>query len=61
MLAEAEDSGDGVEQVRTALELWVYYEAALALAHCLTNWSKQIEKQRRRFGCHVLTNVTKTR
>jgi uncharacterized protein (TIGR00730 family) len=48
-LAEAEKSGDGVEKARMALELSAYYEAARALAHRLTNWSKQIEKQQHRF------------
>jgi uncharacterized protein (TIGR00730 family) len=48
-LAEAEKSGDGVEKARTALELSAYYEAARELAHRLTDWSKQIEKQEHRF------------
>jgi uncharacterized protein (TIGR00730 family) len=48
-LAEAERSGSGVEKARTAVELAVYYEAARELAHRLTNWSKTLDREERRF------------
>ena len=48
-LAEAEKTGKGIDAARTALELSVYYEAARELAHRLTNWSKQLDHNERRF------------
>jgi uncharacterized protein (TIGR00730 family) len=48
-LDEAERAGQGVEQARVALELSVYYEAARELAHRLTNWSKKLDRENRRF------------
>ncbi|MGO8921102.1 MAG: LOG family protein [Stellaceae bacterium] len=48
-LAEAERSGSGVEKARTAVELSTYYEAARELARRLTNWSKKLDREGRRF------------
>ena len=48
-LAEAEKSGDGIAAARTALELSSYYEAARELAHRLTDWSKNLGHEERRF------------
>lgn len=48
-LREAE-AGDGdVDTARRDLEMSRYYEAARELAHRLTNWSKQLEDEERRF------------
>ena len=48
-LAEAERTGTGVAAARTAAELSVYYEAARELAHRLTDWSKNLDHEERRF------------
>jgi uncharacterized protein (TIGR00730 family) len=48
-LAEAEKKGEGVESARTAVELSSYYEAARELAHRLTDWSKNLGHEERRF------------
>jgi uncharacterized protein (TIGR00730 family) len=48
-LAAAERSGTGVEDARVALELSAYYEAARQLAHRLTSWSKNLDREERRF------------
>ena len=48
-LAEAEKTGSGLEAARTAVELSEYYEAARSLAHRLTEWSKQLASEERRF------------
>ena len=48
-LATAETNGEGVEAARTAVELSVYYEAARELARRLTEWSKQLGRDERRF------------
>jgi uncharacterized protein (TIGR00730 family) len=48
-LAEAEKSGQGVAAARTALDLSIYYEAARELAGRLTNWSKKLGHEDRRF------------
>jgi uncharacterized protein (TIGR00730 family) len=48
-LAEAESKGEKVEQARTLLELSVYYEAARELAKRLTEWSKNLGDEDRRF------------
>ena len=48
-LAEAEKMGSGVAAARTALELSTYYEAARELSHRLTNWSKKLDPDERRF------------
>lgn len=48
-LAAAEQSGQGVETARTAFELSAYYEAARELAGRLTNWSKNLGNEERRF------------
>jgi uncharacterized protein (TIGR00730 family) len=48
-LSEAEQNGIGLEASRTALELSEYYEAARSLAHRLTEWSKQLGAEDRRF------------
>jgi len=49
MVAEAEKSGDGLASARAALELSEYYEAARALAYRLTEWSKNLGDEDRRF------------
>jgi uncharacterized protein (TIGR00730 family) len=48
-LAAAEQSGNGIEAARTALELSLYYEAARELAKRLTSWSKKLDREERRF------------
>ncbi len=48
-LAAAEASGKDLDAARTAVELAVYYEAARSLAHRLTTWSKQLDREQRRF------------
>jgi uncharacterized protein (TIGR00730 family) len=48
-LAAAERSADGIEAARTAVELSVYYEAARELARRLTEWSKGLGREERRF------------
>jgi uncharacterized protein (TIGR00730 family) len=48
-LAEAEGTGEGIERARLALDLSVYYEAARELARRLTEWSKGLSQQERRF------------
>ncbi|MGO8869778.1 MAG: LOG family protein [Alphaproteobacteria bacterium] len=48
-LAEAELTGAGLAEARTALELSLYYEAARELAHRLTDWSKNLGHDERRF------------
>ncbi len=48
-LAAAERSGAGVEAAETALRLSVYYEAARELARRLTEWSKKLDREARRF------------
>jgi len=48
-LAEAQEVGSGVAAARTALELSTYYEAARELSHRLTNWSKKLDHDERRF------------
>jgi len=48
-LAEAEATGQGVEAAQTALRLSAYYEAARELAQRLTEWSKKLGHEERRF------------
>jgi uncharacterized protein (TIGR00730 family) len=48
-LAEAERTGDGIDRARLALDLSIYYEAARELARRLTEWSKGLSQQERRF------------
>lgn len=48
-LKEAESSGGDVERARQQLEMSRYYEAARELARQLTEWSKGLEDQQRRF------------
>jgi len=48
-LAEAEATGHGVEAAQTALRLSAYYEAARELAGRLTDWSKKLAREERRF------------
>ncbi len=48
-LAKAETSAQGVEAARTALALSAYYEAAREMAHRLTDWSKKLGHEERRF------------
>jgi uncharacterized protein (TIGR00730 family) len=48
-VAEAEKTGIAVESVRSVLELSEYYEAARTLAHRLTEWSKNLADEDRRF------------
>src|SRR3970282_2953339 len=44
------EGGDGdVEGARTALKMAVYYEAARELAYRLTQWSKALDSNERRF------------
>jgi uncharacterized protein (TIGR00730 family) len=49
MLAEAERTGEGLERARSAVALSAYYEAARELAHRLTQWSKKLDREERRF------------
>ena len=48
-LKKAEQSGEGIEAARLAVELSAYYEAARRLAHRLTEWSKNLSQDERRF------------
>jgi uncharacterized protein (TIGR00730 family) len=48
-LAEAEATGQGIEAAQTALRLAAYYEAARELARRLTEWSKNLGREERRF------------
>ncbi|HTR62374.1 MAG TPA: LOG family protein [Candidatus Binataceae bacterium] len=48
-VAAAEKSHKGIAAARTALELSVYYEAARELSHRLTDWSKNLDRDERRF------------
>jgi uncharacterized protein (TIGR00730 family) len=48
-LAAAERQGAGVEAARTAVALSVYYEAARELARRLTEWSKGLGRDEKRF------------
>ncbi|HJU15995.1 MAG TPA: LOG family protein [Stellaceae bacterium] len=48
-LKRAERSGQGIETARTALALSIYYEAARELARRLTEWSKRLDREERRF------------
>ena len=48
-LAEAEATGQGIEAAQTALRLAGYYEAARELARRLTEWSKNLGREDRRF------------
>jgi uncharacterized protein (TIGR00730 family) len=48
-VAEAETTGIGLASARTALELSEYYEAARLLAYRLTEWSKNLAQEERRF------------
>ena len=48
-VAEAEKTGIALESARTVLELSEYYEAARTLAHRLTEWSKNLADEDRRF------------
>jgi uncharacterized protein (TIGR00730 family) len=48
-LAESERNHSGVVEARTALELSAYYEAARELSYRLTNWSKKLDNDSRRF------------
>src|SRR5262249_36076483 len=48
-LAEAEATGQGIEEAQTALRLSTYYEAARELAQRLTDWSKKLGREDRRF------------
>jgi len=48
-LAEAEATGQGIEAAQTALRLSAYYEAARELAQRLTEWSKKLGREERRF------------
>ena len=49
VLAEAERAGQGIEAAQTAVRLSIYYEAARQLAQRLTAWSKQLDRDERRF------------
>ena len=48
-LAEAEATGQGIEAAQTALRLAAYYEVARELARRLTEWSKNLGREERRF------------
>lgn len=48
-LAEAKESGDGTEAMRKQVEMARYYEDARELAKRLTNWSKGLADNDRRF------------
>lgn len=48
-LKEAEAAGEGIEQARINLQMSQYYEAARELAHRLTEWSKTLSDEERRF------------
>src|SRR6516164_674124 len=48
-LTAAERAGSGIEAAQTALRLSIYYEAARELARRLTAWSKNLDRQERRF------------
>jgi len=48
-VADAEKTGIALESARTVLEMSEYYEAARALAHRLTEWSKNLADEDRRF------------
>ena len=48
-LKEAERAGGDVERARLALEMSKYYEAARELARRLTEWSKELADEKRRF------------
>jgi len=48
-LVKAERAGHGIEAAETALRLSVYYEAAKELARRLTEWSKKLDREERRF------------
>jgi hypothetical protein len=46
---EAEQAGGDLGQARVALEMSAYYEAARELAFRLTQWSKKIDRNEKRF------------
>jgi uncharacterized protein (TIGR00730 family) len=48
-LVKAEGAGHGIEAAEMALRLSVYYEAARELARRLTEWSKKLDREERRF------------
>lgn len=48
-LAEAQALGEGIEAAQMALRLSLYYEAARELARRLTEWSKKLGREERRF------------
>jgi uncharacterized protein (TIGR00730 family) len=48
-VAEAEKTGIALEAARATLEMSEYYEAARELAHRLTEWSKNLADEDRRF------------
>ncbi|MFQ5487164.1 MAG: LOG family protein [Gammaproteobacteria bacterium] len=48
-LKKVEQAGGDVTQAQQMLEMAKYYEAARELAHRLTEWSKQLSDEKRRF------------
>jgi uncharacterized protein (TIGR00730 family) len=48
-LATAERTGQGIEAAQIAVRLSIYYEAARELARRFTEWSKQLDREERRF------------
>jgi uncharacterized protein (TIGR00730 family) len=48
-LRKAEHAGEDVERARMALEMSKYYEAARSLARRITQWSKSLDPESRRF------------
>jgi uncharacterized protein (TIGR00730 family) len=49
LLRDAEQAGGDVEGARMALKMSAYYEAARELAFRLTQWSKQVDRNEKRF------------
>ena len=48
-LAEAKRTEEGIEAAEMALRLSIYYEAARELARRLTEWSKKLDREEKRF------------
>ena len=62
-LAKAKRAGQEIEAAEMALRLSIYYEAARDLARRLTEWSKKLDQEERRFVIctGVYSRLTKTR
>jgi uncharacterized protein (TIGR00730 family) len=48
-LRKAQDAGGDLESAQMALKMSVYYEAARELATRMTKWSKELDREERRF------------